>query len=69
MVLEFARNGDPVSTVLVREGELGSIRFDEREVIGCQGVFNMSPTNHNGMDERARVLITIRDGRFRLLSQ
>ncbi|HKU85323.1 MAG TPA: ABC transporter substrate-binding protein [Casimicrobiaceae bacterium] len=41
----------------------------EREVIGCQGVFNMSPTNHNGMDERARVLITIRDGRFRLLSQ
>jgi len=41
----------------------------EREVVGCQGVFNMSPTNHNGMDERARVLITIRDGRFRLLSQ
>ena len=25
----------------------------EREIIGCQGVFNMSPTNHNGMDERA----------------
>ena len=41
----------------------------EREVVGCQGVFDMSPTNHNGMDERARVLITIRDGRFRLLSQ
>jgi branched-chain amino acid transport system substrate-binding protein len=41
----------------------------EREVVGCQGVFNMSPTNHNGMDERARVLITIRDGRFRLLAQ
>jgi branched-chain amino acid transport system substrate-binding protein len=41
----------------------------EREVVGCQGVFNMSPTNHNGMDERARVLITVRDGKFRLLSQ
>jgi branched-chain amino acid transport system substrate-binding protein len=41
----------------------------EREVVGCQGVFNMSPTNHNGMDERARVLVTIRDGRFRLLSE
>lgn len=39
----------------------------EREVVGCQGVFNMSPTNHNGMDERARVLITVRDGKFRLL--
>ena len=41
----------------------------EREIVGCQGVFNMSPTNHNGMDERARVLVTVRDGRFRLLSE
>ena len=41
----------------------------EREVVGCQGVFNMSPTNHNGMDERARVLVTVKDGRFRLLSE
>jgi branched-chain amino acid transport system substrate-binding protein len=39
----------------------------EREIVGCQGVFNMSPTNHNGMDERARVLVTVKDGRFRLL--
>ncbi len=41
----------------------------EREVIGCQGVFNMSADNHNGMDERARVLVTVRDGRFRLLPE
>ena len=41
----------------------------ERDVVGCQGVFNMSPTNHNGMDERARVLVTVRDGRFRLLPE
>jgi len=41
----------------------------ERDVVGCQGVFNMSPTNHNGMDERARVLITVREGRFRLLPE
>jgi len=41
----------------------------EREVVGCQGVFNMSPTNHNGMDERARVLVTVRDGKFRLLPE
>ena len=37
-------------------------------VVGCQGVFNMSPTNHNGMDKRARVLITVKDGKFRYLS-
>src|SRR5256884_3864627 len=41
----------------------------EHDVVGCQGVFNMSPTNHNGMDERARVLVTIKDGRFRLLPE
>jgi branched-chain amino acid transport system substrate-binding protein len=41
----------------------------EREIVGCQGVFNMSPANHNGMDERARVLVTVRDGKFRLLSE
>jgi branched-chain amino acid transport system substrate-binding protein len=42
---------------------------NEHEVVGCQGVFNMSPTNHNGMDERARVLVTVRDGKFRLLPE
>ena len=41
----------------------------EREVVGCQGVFNMSPSNHNGMDERARVLVTVKDGKFRLLAE
>ncbi len=41
----------------------------QKNVVGCQGVFNMSPTDHNGMDERARVLVTIRGGRFRLLRE
>ena len=41
----------------------------ERDVVGCQGVFNMSATDHNGMDERARVLVVVRDGRFRLLPE
>jgi len=41
----------------------------EKEVVGCQGVFNMSATNHNGMDDRARVLVVVKDGRFRLLAE
>jgi branched-chain amino acid transport system substrate-binding protein len=41
----------------------------EREIVGCQGVFNMSPQNHNGMDERARVLVVVKDGKFRLLPE
>src|SRR5437764_1374862 len=41
----------------------------QRQVVGCQGVFNMSPTNHNGMEERARVLVTVKDGKFRLIPE
>ncbi|CAG0967523.1 hypothetical protein BURK1_01044 [Burkholderiales bacterium] len=40
-----------------------------REVVGTQGVFTMSATDHNGMDERARVPVVVRDGRFRLLPE
>jgi branched-chain amino acid transport system substrate-binding protein len=40
-----------------------------REVVGTQGVFTMTPTNHNGMDDRARVPVVVRDGRFRLLPE
>ena len=29
----------------------------------------MSPGNHNGMDERARVLVIVKDGKFRLLPE
>ena len=41
----------------------------EKDIVGCQGVFNMSASNHNGMDERARVLVVIKDGKFRLLPE
>ena len=40
-----------------------------REVVGTQGVFTMSATDHNGMDDRARVPVVVRDGRFRLLPE
>jgi branched-chain amino acid transport system substrate-binding protein len=38
-----------------------------RELVGTQGVYNMSPTDHSGFDERGRVLITVKDGSWRLL--
>ena len=64
--------------VALKKGKPGTEAFrvalrdaieQEREIVGCQGVFNMSATNHNGMDERARVLVTVRDGRFRLVPE
>jgi branched-chain amino acid transport system substrate-binding protein len=38
-----------------------------RELVGTQGVYNMSPADHSGFDERGRVLITVKDGTWRLL--
>lgn len=37
------------------------------ELVGTQGVYNMSAEDHSGFDERGRELITIRDGHFTLL--
>ncbi len=36
------------------------------ELVGAQGVFNMTPQNHNGMDARARVMMTVKNGRWTL---
>ncbi len=38
-----------------------------RELVGTQGVYNMSPEDHSGFDERGRVMITVKDGGWRLL--
>ena len=38
-----------------------------RELVGTQGIYNMSPADHSGFDERGRVLITVKDGNWRLL--
>lgn len=40
-----------------------------REVVGAHGVFNMSPTNHYGHDDRARVLVRIDKGEWKLLGE
>ncbi|PWB39643.1 MAG: branched-chain amino acid ABC transporter substrate-binding protein [Rhodocyclales bacterium] len=38
-----------------------------KEMVGTQGVYNMSPADHSGFDERGRVLITVKDGNWTLL--
>jgi branched-chain amino acid transport system substrate-binding protein len=37
------------------------------ELVGTHGVYSMTPTNHNGMDDRARVLVQAVDGQWKLL--
>jgi len=59
-----AKPGTPEFRAALRDALEGS-----REVVGTQGVFTMTPQNHNGMDDRARVPVVVRDGRFRLLPE
>lgn len=40
---------------------------NEKETVGAHGVFNMSPTNHYGHDERARVLVKVENGGWKLI--
>jgi branched-chain amino acid transport system substrate-binding protein len=37
------------------------------ELVGVSGVYSMSPTNHNGQDERAAVLVQVKDGAWRAI--
>jgi len=61
--LKVAKPGTQAFRVALRDA-----LESERDIVGCQGVFNLSPSDHNGMDERARVLVIVRDGKFRLLA-
>lgn len=37
-----------------------------REFVGSQGVFNMGPADHNGVDQRSQVMVRIEGGGWRL---
>lgn len=39
-----------------------------RDVVGVHGVYNMSPTDHFGHDERSRVLLRVEKGAFKLVT-
>ena len=42
--------------------------FQTRDVVGTHGVYNYSPNDNSGVDERARVLVTLEKGQWKLLS-
>lgn len=53
-------------TAEFRDALRGSLE-SVKNVIGTHGVYNMSPSNHNGLDERARVLVRVENGTWRLM--
>jgi branched-chain amino acid transport system substrate-binding protein len=60
--LKKAKPGTPEFRVALRDA-----LEQTKEVVGAQGVFTMSPANHNGMDSRARLMMTVKDGRWTVL--
>jgi branched-chain amino acid transport system substrate-binding protein len=38
-----------------------------KNVIGTHGIYNMTPTDHTGLDQRARVLVQVVNGEWRLM--
>ncbi|HEX8963768.1 MAG TPA: ABC transporter substrate-binding protein [Rhodocyclaceae bacterium] len=40
-----------------------------KELVGTQGVYNMTPQDHSGFDARGRVMMTLKDGSWRLVPE
>ncbi|MGN6667736.1 MAG: ABC transporter substrate-binding protein, partial [Trinickia sp.] len=38
-----------------------------KELPISQGIMNTSPANHNGLDQRARVMVEVEGGKWKLL--
>ena len=62
VALKKAKPGTPEFRAALRDA-LENIK----NVVGTHGVYNMSAANHNGLDERARVLVQVVNGEWRLL--
>lgn len=60
--LKKAKPGTPEFRAALRDALEGM-----KEVVTPEGVFNMTPTNHNGIDERAQVLVRIEGGTWKLV--
>ncbi|WP_407518546.1 ABC transporter substrate-binding protein [Methylobacterium oryzisoli] len=63
VALKTAKPGTPEFRAALRDALEGL-----KEVVYTHGVATMSPTDHIGQDERSRVMVTIENGRWKLLS-
>lgn len=64
VALQKAQPGTPEFRGALRDALEGL-----HEVVLDHGISNMSPTDHNGFDNRARVMVTIADGKWKLLPE
>lgn len=57
-----AKPGSPEFRTALRQA-----LFTTKDVVGTQGVYNYTPADRHGVDDRARVLVQIEDGKYKLL--
>ena len=60
--LKKGKPGTPEFRAALRDGMEA-----QKNLVMCHGIANMTPTDHNGFDDRARVMVTIQDGTWKLL--
>lgn len=60
VALKKAQPGTPAFRAALRDALEGV-----KELAGAHGVFNMSPTDHLGLDQRARVMVKIENGTWK----
>ena len=62
--------------VALKQAKPGSVQFRQalrtaleqtKELAGTQGVYNMTPMDHSGFDKRGRVMVTVKNGQWKLL--
>lgn len=66
-VPEAARAGKP-GTPEFRAGLRDTLE-KVKELVGTQGVYNMSARDHSGFDQRGRVMMTLKDGAWHLVAE
>lgn len=63
--------------IALKKGKAGTPEFraalrdaleQTKELVGTQGVYNMTPQDHSGFDARGRVMMTLKDGAWRLIA-
>lgn len=60
--LKVAQPGTPEFRAALRDSLEGL-----KEVAGAHGIFNMSPTDHLGLDQRSRVMVQIKGGHWQMV--
>src|SRR5690606_8166601 len=59
-----AREAAQPGTPEFRQALKDALESNVKEVVGTQGVYTISPNDHNGLDQRARVLVQVKDGKW-----